>query len=79
MFDFKHKNRAKPLARVCTLNIFFRYKRHFEISFFSIFEGYLGPRTNDSNYYYLKHPKFAMSWPTKYIEVYMVYNNGVVS
>ncbi|XP_065064665.1 uncharacterized protein LOC135690903, partial [Rhopilema esculentum] len=39
--------------------------------------GYLGPRTNDSNYYYFQHQKFSLNWQMKYIEVYMVYNNGV--
>jgi len=39
--------------------------------------GYLGPRTKDTNYYYFQHPKFSLPWQMKYIEVYMVYNNGV--
>eukprot|EP00794_Sanderia_malayensis_P018635 gene18635-20517_t len=40
--------------------------------------GNLAPRTTSTDYYYFNHAKFALTWAMKYIEVYMVYNNGVV-
>jgi len=39
--------------------------------------GYFGPRTNDTSYYYFKTPAFKIPSYVRYVEVFVVYGNGV--
>ena len=47
--------------------------------YYVFFPGRFGPRTKDPNYYFFKSPMFHISWPTKYVKVFLVYNKDFVS